>query len=138
MWHILNIVMKKYLTKITVSSLILTFSLASTLCCHSFAATTPSSIKTEHAMPSCHAHKNKAAAPVKGTCDCCVTKQLPADSAANISLNIPKVILGDLSSNILSNPFSIIKTKFNLAYLDGPPGPISDIPLYIQSHNFRI
>ena len=137
MWHILNIAMKKYFSKISISFLILTFSLASTLCCHSFAATS-SSVKTDRALPACHAHQDKAAAPIRGACDCCVTKQLPADSTANISLNIPKVTFSYLSSNILSNPFSIIKTRFNLAYLDGPPGHYSEIPLYLKSHAFRI
>ena len=128
--------MKTYLSKIAVSFLIVTFFLASTFCCHSFAATTPSSLKTQHALPAYHAHKTSV--PAKGTCDCCVTKQLPADSAASISLNIPKIILGYLSSNVLTVQFPPLKTKFNLAYLDGPPGPNSKTPLYIQSHNFRL
>ena len=129
--------MKTYLSKIAVSCLILTFSLASTFCCHSFAAMVPSSIKIER-VPACHTHQDKTSTPVKGTCDCCVTKQLPADSADKISLNIPKVIIGSLSSNILAVQFCPLKTKFNLAYLDGPPGPVAQSPLYLQSHNFRL
>ena len=137
MWHILNIAMKKYFSKISISFLILTFSLASTLCCHSFAATS-SSVKTDRALPACHAHKNRSESPVKGTCDCCVSKQSSADSAVNFSLRVPQILLGYLSLNMLSSPFSPVKTKFNLAYLDGPPGHYSEIPLYLKSHAFRI
>ncbi len=131
--------MNRSLSKIAVFSLILTFSSASILCCHSKAeaSSLSSLIKAQQALPPCHTHKAKTSTPVKNNCDCCVTKQSQADSPISLSSNVPQVMLGYLSSNF-SLTQVCIKNKFNLAYLDGPPGPIAEIPLYLQSHNFRI
>lgn len=138
--------MKKYPLKIAVFYLIPALFLANLLCCHfpgikSVQAAdfrSVSMLKTEKAVPSCHAQPNKTPAPVKRECSCCITQQLQADPPAKISLHIPQSIIGYLSVSVLPSAVFVLKDQFNLAFLNGPPGPISKTPLYIHLHNFRI
>ena len=137
--------MKKYISKIINLCLILALSLATVFCCNSSAtqaaAASHSSVvmaKTEKAMPACHRHRNQTPIPTKSDCSCCINKQLQADQPIRISFYAPQIVIGYSSLAILLQQQLVLKAKFNLAFLDGPPGPISDSPLYIHFHNIRI
>ena len=132
--------MKKYFSKIVSLGVILPVSFATIFCCQ-FSLVKPvaaSAVKTHDAMPACHAHKNKASAPMKSNCECCVSKRLQADQLTKNSFEISKVVTGYVFSNVFPSTISILKDKFNLAYLNGPPGPASDTPLYIHLRNIRL
>ena len=136
--------MKKYSSTILNFCLIVTVSLATVLCCPFSAkqamATSGFSVnmsKAEKAMPACHSQRPKADATKKGDCSCCLNKQLQADQLGKISFNSALILSGYAFLNVLPQSL-VLKTKFNLAYLDGPPGPISPTPHYIHFHNFRI
>jgi hypothetical protein len=130
--------MKKYSLKIIIFPLIFAVSLATILCCAAFSGTTlakTNSIVASNVMPSCHAHKGKTdnSAPK----NCCNPK-LQADYPSKISINITPIFTELVSLDFSSQQFSVIKTKLNLAFVDGPPGSDSDTPLYIHFRNFRI
>ena len=128
--------MKRSLLKIVTFALIPTLSLATVLCCNlSFIKTAQASTP---AMPACHAHKAKASVPVKGNCECCKTKQLQADLPTKMSFDPVQVIIGQMSLLGSFQKSLFFKDEFNLAYLNGPPGPIAQTPLHISFHNFRI
>ena len=132
--------MKKVSSKILASGLILAVFLATVLCCNfSVAAQSNGSHclvkKPETSTSTCHYCKTGTKS--KSESSCCL-KQLQADQPTQISLNFQQVDTSHTPLDVLpqTNPF--LKTKFNLAYLDGPPGPISNTPFYILSHSFRI
>ena len=129
--------MKKYFSKMVTAALIPTLSLATILCCDLSVIKVAKA--AESTMPACHRPKAKAAVPVKSKCDCCAHKQLQADVPTKASFQIPQTpVLGYAFLDILSASSVVFKSKFNLAYLNGPPGPISESPRYIHFHNFRI
>ncbi len=131
--------MKKYFSKIIHFSLILPLALATVMCCQ-FSWTKPAaaSVNIEKSMPACHLHKNKPSTPSKNNCSCCATKQLQAEQASKISLDGLKTVNHFVFLSVLPAQSSALKTKFNLAYLHGPPGLYADISLYIQNHNLRL
>lgn len=131
--------MKKHFSKILASSLILTVFLATVLCCNpqSVQASTVSVSNTSmEDMPNCPERKGKASTPAKVN-DCC-NPQLQAEHPVKISLNFPQIVNDLFSVHIFVYKPVVLKEKFNLAYLNGPPGLASDIPLYLSTHNFRL
>ena len=137
--------MKKQFLAIVNFCLIVTVSLATVLCCN-FSATQTAAVgrssvvmsKMEKAMPACHAQRNQADAPMRTDCNCCISKQLQAEQPTKISFNPAPIFSSYALLDVLSQQSFAPKAEFNLAYLNGPPGPISDTPLYIHLRNFRI
>ena len=132
--------MKKYFYKILTSGLILTVFLTAVLCCHCLktaeAGYFPGLMNVAKPMPACHAHPGKTGGPAQA--DHCCNPQLQADHPAKIFLKIPQTVNDFVLLSILFPQQFVFQDRFNLACLNGPPGPISDPPLYILSHNFRI
>jgi len=117
-----------------------TVFLATVLCCNPQLAQAKSSTGVDVAMkgmPSCHAAKGKSSAPVKAEKDCC-KPQLQADHPVKISFEFSQLV-SDLSLiDVFIDHKILLKEKFNLAYLNGPPGLASEVPLYLFTHNFRL
>ncbi len=127
--------------------LTLTMSIATVVCCPKMVLAQTGEVqmigvKDQKAVPSCHAPKaeaknvNTEKAPAGNDCTCCITKQFRADCPTQITLNIPHfyITLINAAPQLLVSE----QNEFDGAYLHGPPGPASEIPLYISYHNFRI
>ena len=137
--------MKKYVFKIVIPCVISTLSLVTVLCCDfsgmqvAEAGSSSIVLKKEKAVPLCHASKvDKKETPNQKNCSCCKEKRIQADLPTNISLNTYKTIIDYVALSLLPEQVAVFRAQFNLTYLNGPPGPISDIPLYLHSHNLRI
>ncbi|MBI3601985.1 MAG: hypothetical protein HY209_03735 [Candidatus Omnitrophica bacterium] len=70
--------------------------------------------------------------------ECCLTKTIPMDAAKNLVVSMPlfswwPVVMASLLY-IVPRPHIAFRT----AYLNGPPGLVSLVPLYIQSRSLRI
>src|SRR5438045_1463096 len=124
--------MRNHFPKIIISGLILTLAAATVLCCNFSWAQAASK-----AMPGCHMHKDKAQSQ-KGNGDCCIDKRLQAELPTKISFPIFQLIAGYVSLCFFFPKLFSIENQFNFAYLNGPPGPISPPPLYINLRNFRV
>ncbi len=111
------------------------FAVAVILCCCTQQATQIA--KASIAVPSCHAHKQKTDAPVSKDCSCCTAKKLQADSDGKLVIQVLQFASTPiiLAHTAAAQPF--IKQQFNLAYLDGPPGLSSEIPLYLLFRSIR-
>ncbi len=111
------------------------------LCCCTNQTAHAFTVKAEKAMPACHMHKQAkadAAPPATTDCACCTSKLLQADGIAKIVL-VPPSFIPHVFIVVASLPInSFISVKYNLAYLDGPPGIDHDVPLYIKHHSLRI
>lgn len=139
--------MKKYFYKILMLSLTLPVALTAVLCCRisgtsvAQASLSPSTAKkNQETMPACHAHarnKGKASLPAQGHCSCCI-QQLQADLLTKFSFTIKPSLTAFVFSDSRPHERLVLKSKFNLSYLDGPPGPVADSPLYIHFRNLRI
>ncbi len=117
----------KAFAKAGVSFLIITVFFAYTFCC-SFS----SLAQAERGCQACHQH-------TASTKDHCCKTQYQADLPSSFSYNKAiqsATVFASLES--LVDPISFPRAKFDLAYLDGPPGPISNTPFYIQFRNLRI
>ena len=136
-------VMKNYFSKVVGSSLIIAVTFATVLCCHPSSAA--SITNTAEAKSS---HDFKLAKKVILVCrhckpntsnktdkTCCI-KQFHAVVPNQISLTTNILQLSVIRH--LDQQGYFLQSKFNLAYLDGPPGQTSQIPLYILTHHFRI
>ncbi|MCR4337887.1 MAG: hypothetical protein NUV91_08810 [Candidatus Omnitrophica bacterium] len=93
--------------------------------------------KAQTSMPACHAQEAKAATPTKQDCTCCL-KQLQADYPVPTASVVPQFSKSFLAVNFSQDSFCALESKINLAFLHGPPGSLSDIPLYLRLRNFRI
>ncbi len=79
----------------------------------------------------------KGGAAAKTESKCCF-QQLQAEQPVLISFNFSNTVINHVSFNVFSIQPGVIKSKYNLAYLDGPPGPISVAPRYISFRSFRV
>jgi hypothetical protein len=86
-------------------------------------------------LPPCH-RQQKTESPVKKDCNCCIQKKLQSDLPVKFSL-VPQSF-DYLTVSALPQLVALLKDDFILTYLNGPPGPTADTPLYIHFHNFRI
>lgn len=71
--------------------------------------------------------------------ECCLTKLAPFESAAQsfvLKVSIDKISY--LVTHAVEFAFAPAKVKFNLAYLDGPPGIVDALPIYLINKQFRI
>lgn len=68
--------------------------------------------------------------------ECCLAKLIPIDAAHNLSLHFPLlwVFLAVAFPYIFLRPRLALKN----VYVNGPPGPLSVVPLYLQSRSLRI
>lgn len=126
--------MNKMFAKITSVFTLSVFLMAAVLCCCTQQSVHAS---TEKKLPACHAQKAKADSPVKTDCSCCTSKQLQADSNAKVTLQAPSVNAMPIAALLEVDIHHLIKQKFNLAYLDGPPGLLSEVPLYLLFRSIR-
>ena len=133
--------MKKPLPKILASILVLMVFTATVLCCwpvKALAGHSPDIMgKAQSHMPACH-HKNKSTPSDDNEKTCC-HQQLQAiqETQSSLKSNIPQLFAGSPLAGIPPQTY-FQKSLFNLAYLDGPPGPVFETPFYILSHSFRI
>ena len=135
--------MKKYSKQAISFGVILVLSAFTVLCCKpsqmAMAQGSYPFVGTNTSMPACHAHAKKTAVPTKGDCDCCLTKKLlQADALTKISFKPEQIFVGFTTEDVSSELSLVLKPQFNLAFLDGPPGPTVESPLYIHFHNIRI
>ena len=138
--------MKKYFSKVIGSNLIITIAFATVLCCHPSSTASAASITNTAEAKSSHDFKLakkvilvcrhcKPGASDKTDKTCCI-KQFQAVVPNQISLNTDILKLSVIHH--FDQQVYFFQSKFNLAYLDGPPGQTSPIPLYILTHHFRI
>ena len=132
--------MKRNFPKIINSFLIPIVSLAAILCCNLSVIRTAQAghsvaVAETEKLPPCH-RQQKTESPAKKDCTCCIQKKVQADLPAKFSL-VPQSF-DYLAVSVLAQPVALLKDDFILLYLNGPPGPTSDIPLYIRLRNFRI
>ena len=139
-------VMKKYFSKMVGSSLIIAVAFATVFCCHPSSVASAASTTNTAETKSSHdfklakkvilvCHHCKPSTSNKTDKTCC-TKQFQAVVPNPISLNANILQLSVIRH--LDQPAYFFHSKFNLAYLYGPPGQTSQIPLYILTHHFRI
>ena len=132
---------RTFFYKIMISGLMLAISLSAVLCCN------PAMAQTGKAG-SCHSFLKKAAKatgcphckPVHADKDdrsCCIEK-LPADQISKTPLNFSKTVTDLVFIDTLTEPQVVLEDKYAFVYPNGPPGPVSDPPLYIPLHSFRI
>lgn len=120
------------------SGLSVTVFFATVLCC-SFSGVAQASgtlANIEKPLPACHAQSGKTNVPAQEG-DCC-KPQLQAEQSARTILSATQIVTDLIPVEFLPQQIFALKGKFNLAYLDGPPGPVSETPLYITVHNFRL
>ena len=136
--------MKNFFRKTVILSSAFMLALATVVCCNmAMAKAGGDNVSTgtmDKSMPACHSHRTKPSSPVQSDCNCCLTKKfLQSDSLTKISFYHPsQVILGYAPISVLPQPCSVVKSSYNLAFLDGPPGPLADSPLYIHFRSIRI
>ncbi len=130
--------MKNYFSKILASGLILSVFLATALCCNVFVSSSAEANTGMKDMPGCHMNKGKFDTSSQDKDNSCCKPQLQADNPVKISFNLTHIINDFSPLDVFIHQQIGLKEKFNLAYLDGPPGPVSEIPLYLITHNFRI
>lgn len=129
--------MKQCLSEILASGLILSVFLATVLCCNVFVASSEANTAMKD-MPGCHMNKGISDTPSTDHDNSCCKPQLHADTIVKASFNFTQIALDFSVVDIFTYQPTALKDKFNLAYLDGPPGPTSEIPLYLITHSFRI
>ena len=135
--------MKKYFSRVMSSSLMIVVAFATVVCCHpSSTASTASTAeaKSSHdlkfarkGMLVCHHCKPSTSNKTDKTC-CIKQFQAVVPNQISLNTNIPQL---SFIRHLNQHGYSL-QSKFNLAYLDGPPGQTSQIPLYILTHHFRI
>lgn len=128
----------------TVSFLIPMISLAAVLCCNFMGVNSAEAGKLSVALskaeklPPCHKQKEEPPVSDQRDCNCYKEKKLQADLRAQSSIPTAQEVIGYLSFHVSPQYAMPFKNKLTIAYLDGPPGPVSDTPLYLTHHNFRI
>lgn len=70
--------------------------------------------------------------------DCCFAKASKSEVAKTFELSFQSLIHLQTFAEVLERPLFIARSTLNLAYLDGPPSPFTEIPLYYQSRSIRI
>ncbi len=86
----------------------------------------------------CHAQSTSQKADPQSHA-CCLTKLAPFESAVQsfvLTPSIEKIVYA--MTHAVEFAFTPVKIKFNLAYLDGPPGIVNEIPLYLKTHSLRV
>ncbi len=134
--------MRTFFSKVMVSGLILAVSFSAVLCCNPAMAHTGKAgqchsflVKTGKSASYCpHCKPNHAG---KDERPCCL-KKFPADQISKTSLNVSRTVNELVFLDALPKPEVVVKDKYTFAYFNGPPGPVSDPPLYIPLHSFRI
>ncbi len=136
--------MKKTISNIVGSILILPTALATILCCNFSGIAQAKSAsamfsKTESAMPSCHANPLHQSNSTKSNALCCHV-QLQANLLTKFSLDTLPTVSNLFPTDLILTHSAILKNKFNLAFLDGPPvpGSVFETPRFIHFRNIRI
>jgi hypothetical protein len=124
--------MKIRFQKLSVLALVAVFVVSAIVCC-CFTRT----VQADEVLPACHQSAQGKKASHDQECECCKSK-LQADYLSKVSFNAVLSVLDFSPLEFLLQSCSVIPSKFHLAYLNGPPGPTSEIPLYVHFHNFRI
>ena len=129
--------MNKTFSKVLSLGVIFALGLAAVLCCDLSKKVNAAETGSKHCSACLIPHTNKAQTPSQDNGSCCRPK-LQAYSLNTVSLNIAPSLTGFTPVILKSEQTIALKTNFNLTFLHGPPGSISDTPLYIDFHNLRI
>ena len=70
--------------------------------------------------------------------DCCFAKASKGEVAKAFELAPQSLISVQAFFAAVDRPLFVAKSTLNLAYLDGPPGPVTEVALYYQSRSIRI
>ena len=119
--------------KVLISVVVALAFAASIICC----CTAKAFVQGALVKPACQHCPQKTAKSDSSKHECCLVKASAAEEAPVFTLaaSVAKAVMA-----FEQTTYAVVKihTKFNLAYLNGPPGPISSVPLYIQSRSIRV
>ncbi len=79
-----------------------------------------------------------AKADKKQSHDCCFAKASKGEAVKVFELASQSLGSAPTFVEAAFRPLFVVKSTLNLAYLDGPPGPLTTVPLYYQSRSIRI
>ncbi len=70
--------------------------------------------------------------------DCCFAKASKGEVAKAFELASQNLTSEQVLFTAVYRPLFVTKSTISLAYLDGPPGPVTKVALYYQSRSIRI